>query len=139
MATRGKESAGTLLYRRGDAGLEVLIVRPSGPAARWGWSIPKGLPDPGETLEDAARRETREEAGVDFVGPLRLVGHVDYLKSKKRVHCFVGEAPDAAPKASSWEVTDARFVPLEDARAKLHVDQRAFLDLLLASLNEAPR
>lgn len=113
----------------------MLIVRPSGPAARWGWSIPKGLPDEGEPLEAAARRETREEAGVDFAGPLRLVGHVDYVKSKKRVHCFAGEAgDDVAPKASSWEVTDARFVAVDDARAKLHVDQRAFLDLLLADL-----
>ena len=128
-----KQSAGTLLYRRSDAGLEVLVVRPSGPAARWGWSIPKGLPDAGESLEDAARRETREEAGVDFTGPLVAIGHVDYVKSRKRVHCFAGEAPDAAPRASSWEVTEARFLPIEDARAKLHVDQRAFLDLLLAS------
>jgi predicted NUDIX family NTP pyrophosphohydrolase len=139
MAARGKESAGTLLFRRGADGLEVLIVRPSGPAARWGWSIPKGLPDADEALEAAARRETREEAGVDFTGPLRFIGHVDYVKSKKRVHCFAGEAaPDVLPRASSWEVTDARFVAIEDARAKLHVDQRAFLDLLVAAL-DVPR
>ncbi len=130
----GKESAGTLLYRHGAAGLEVLIVRPSGPSARWGWSIPKGHSDPGETLEDAARRETREEAGVDYTGPLRSLGHIDYVKSQKRVHCFAGEAQDAVPRVASWEVDDARFVALEDARKKLHADQRAFLDLLLGSL-----
>jgi predicted NUDIX family NTP pyrophosphohydrolase len=130
-----KESAGTLLYRRGAHGLEVLIVRPSGPSARWGWSIPKGHPDPGESLEDAARRETREEAGVDYTGALRLLGHIDYVKSKKRVHCFAGEAPDAAPRVASWEVDDARFVLLEDARKKLHADQRAFIDQLMSSLH----
>ena len=59
-----KKSAGTLLYREGPEGLEVLLVHPSG----WynkkkPWSIPKGLPDAGEDLETAARRETREEAG----------------------------------------------------------------------------
>lgn len=129
-----KESAGTLLYRRRGGAIEVLLVRPSGPAARYGWSIPKGLPDPGESLEAAARRETREEAGAD-AGALALLGHVDYAKSKKRVHCFFGEAPEGCePRAASWEVSQARFVPLDEARRVLHADQRAFVDLLAAKL-----
>jgi predicted NUDIX family NTP pyrophosphohydrolase len=130
-----KESSGTLLWRRREGRLEVLIVRPSGPAARWGWSIPKGLSEPGESLEQAARRETREEAGVDFAGPLAPLGHVDYAKSRKRVHCFCGEAPpEAEPKVASWEVDEARFVPAEDARELLHPDQRAFVDMLRQKL-----
>ena len=129
-----KESAGTLLWRNGEGGVEVLIVRPSGPAGRFGWSIPKGLPDAGETLEAAARRETREEAAVE-PGELSFLGHVDYSRSKKRVHCFCGEAPaGCAPEKASWEVSEARFVPVERARGLLHVDQRVFVDLLLERL-----
>lgn len=129
-----KHSAGTLLYRSGPAGLEVLLVKPSGPAARYGWSIPKGLPDEGESLEDAARRETVEEAGVTAT-ELRELGFIDYVKSKKRVHCFFGPAPqDAAPKKASWEVSEARFVPVDEARRLLHADQRALVDVLLAKL-----
>ena len=51
-----KISAGTLLYRQGVQGLEVLLVHASGGYNRKKpWSIPKGLPDAGEELEQAAR------------------------------------------------------------------------------------
>ena len=126
-----KMSAGTLLFRRRPAGLEVLIVKPSGLAARYGWSVPKGLPDPGEALEAAARRETLEETGVE-AGALAELGHVDYVKSRKRVHVFYGEAPPGAePRQTSWEIAEARFVPVDEARALLHVDQRRFIEMLL--------
>ena len=50
-----KQSAGTLLYRQQAGQIEVLIVHPSGNYNRHAaWSIPKGLPDEGESLEDAA-------------------------------------------------------------------------------------
>ncbi len=129
-----KVSAGTLLYRRHAGRLEVLLVLPSGPAARFGWSIPKGLPNHREGLEDAARRETTEETGM-MAGVLQTLGHVDYVKSRKRVECFFGEAPaDIEPRAASWEVAKACFVPIDEAREKLHADQRAFLDMLVARL-----
>ena len=127
-----KISSGTLLYRRRAGALEVLLVLPSGPAARFGWSIPKGLKEDRETLEQAARRETAEETGVE-AGALEPLGHVDYARSSKRVTCFFGEAPaDAEPRAASWEVSRARFLPAGEAREKLHADQRAFVDMLLA-------
>lgn len=136
-----KVSAGTLLYRRAEGGdWEVLIVCPSGPAARFGYSIPKGLPDGDESLEATARRETREETGVD-PGPLELLGFIDYTKSKKRIHCFAGEVPaEAAPTNASWETSVVKFVALKDAEKLLHVDQRAFVGMLRTKLlASAPR
>ena len=130
-----KQSAGTLLYRRGPEGLEVLLVHPSGAYNRRApWSIPKGEPNEGEDLEAAARRETREEVGVT-AGELTPLGFIEYRKSKKDVHCFAGLAPeDADPRPASWEVDQARFVALEEARQLLHPDQAAFLDRLLTHL-----
>lgn len=125
-----KQSAGTLLYRTGPLGLEVLLVHPSGAYNRnKPWSIPKGIPDEGEELEHAARRETFEETGVT-AGPLEPLGSIQYIKSRKQVHCFTGEAVDAAPCCASWEVDRAEFVPLETAYDLLHPDQRPFLDRL---------
>ena len=125
-----KLSCGTLLYRRTSTGWEVLIVHPSGWYNRdKPWSIPKGIPDAGEDLEAAARRETSEETGVT-PGDLVALGYVDYQKSGKRIHCFAGPAPDREPTCASWEIDQARFVSLEEARELLHPDQRAFIERL---------
>lgn len=127
-----KLSAGTLLWRRGAEGLEVLLVHPSGAYNRKApWGLPKGEPDEGESMEAAARRETREETGVE-AGELVPLGHADYKKSRKRVFAFAGPAPDdAAPRCASWEVDCAEFVPLERARALIHPDHEVFLDRLV--------
>ncbi|HEX7375483.1 MAG TPA: NUDIX domain-containing protein [Pirellulales bacterium] len=132
------ESAGVLLYRRGADEWEVLLVHPSGNYNRHKpWSIPKGLPDEGEELEAAARRELAEEAGVAGVaaGDLVSLGSIDYRKSGKRVHCFAGPAPhDALPRCASWEVDGAEFVMLTLARERIHPDQAPFLDRLAERL-----
>jgi len=140
-------SAGTILYRRraagagGDAPLdddeawEVLLVHPSGAYNRKApWSIPKGLPEAGEALEDAARRETREETGVD-AGGLVEIGRVRYRKSRKDIVAFAGPAPDGCdPRCASWEVDRAEFVTLRRARELIHPDQVVFVDTLAARL-----
>ncbi len=135
-----KQSAGTLLYRRGSDGWEVLLVHPSGPYNRRApWSIPKGVPNDGETdLERTARRETWEETGV-MAGDLVSLGFIEYKKSRKDVHCYAGPAAaDAEARPTSWEVDQARFVPLDEARRILHPDQAPFLDRLLTYLGEQP-
>jgi predicted NUDIX family NTP pyrophosphohydrolase len=126
-----KQSAGTLLYRDGLDGLEVLLVHPSGNYNRKApWGIPKGIPDEGETLEAAARRETLEETGV-HAGDLVPLGSITYTKSRKEIHAFAGPAPpEAEPRCASWEVDQARFVPLEDARRLIHPEQAVFLERL---------
>ena len=126
-----KQSAGTLLYRRNDDGLSVLLVHPSGNYNRKApLSIPKGIPDEGELLEAAARRETMEETGVT-AGELFPLGTIDYTKSRKTVHCFAGHDDGLQePHCASWEVDRAEFVPIAKARDLLHPDQRPFLDRL---------
>jgi predicted NUDIX family NTP pyrophosphohydrolase len=126
-----KESAGTLLYRRSAGVLEVLLVHPSGNYNRRApWSIPKGEPNPEEELEAAARRETIEETGI-VPGPLTPIGSINYQKSRKRVHGFAGEAPpDAQPETASWEIDQAVFLSLDEARRRIHPDQAPFLDRL---------
>lgn len=133
-----KQSAGTLLYRPGADGLEVLLVHPSGAYNRNApWSIPKGLPDADEELEAAARRETEEETGVKTAGPLTPLGSMVYRKSRKEVFCFAGPAAaDAAPRCASWEVDQACFVALARARVVLHPDQAVFLDRLVETLGQ---
>jgi predicted NUDIX family NTP pyrophosphohydrolase len=140
-----KQAAGLLIYRRQGDRLEVLLVHPSGNYNRKApWSIPKGLPDEGETLLEAAVRETREEAGLDLTAecrheaprPVFPLGHIDYTKSRKRVHAFALQSPDdAQPHPAQWEVDRAEFLPIDEAEKVIHPDQRAFLDRLLEHLH----
>ncbi|KQW13282.1 NUDIX domain-containing protein [Streptomyces sp. Root369] len=64
-----KTSAGLLLFRHTDEGLEVLLGHMGGPffARRdaGAWSVPKGEYEPdSESAGDAARREFQEELGL---------------------------------------------------------------------------
>src|SRR5450759_1601292 len=67
MAERGKsawvkqESAGGVVVREVDGGREYLAIKPAGHER---WQLPKGRIDFGETAEQAAVREVREEGGV---------------------------------------------------------------------------
>ncbi len=70
-------------------------------------------------------------------GSLVAMGHIVYKKSRKEVHAFAGPAPaDALPKLASWEIDQARFVPLEEARKIIHPDQAVFLQRLLENLEK---
>lgn len=126
-----KQSAGTLLYRYREGHLEVLLIHASGSYNRRApWGIPKGLPNAGEDLEAAARRETWEETGVT-AGELKSLDWIEYRTGRKRVYAFTGPAPsDAAPHCASWEVDRAEFVAWERARSLIHPDQAAFLERL---------
>ncbi|MEU6258040.1 NUDIX domain-containing protein [Streptomyces sp. NPDC047043] len=69
-AAKGKRSAGLLLFRHTDDGLEVLLGHMGGPffAKRdaGAWTVPKGEYEPEEeTAWDAARREFQEELGLE--------------------------------------------------------------------------
>ncbi|MEV6051967.1 NUDIX domain-containing protein [Streptomyces sp. NPDC052107] len=63
-----KRSAGLLLFRHTDDGLEVLLGHMGGPL--WAkkdagaWTVPKGEYDPDEPAWEAARREFQEELGL---------------------------------------------------------------------------
>jgi predicted NUDIX family NTP pyrophosphohydrolase len=131
-----KFSAGILLYRIGASSVEVLLVHPSGNYNRRSpWGIPKGELDSGETAEEAARRETWEEVGLRITEPLVPLGHCDYTRTRKRVYAFACQAgQDLEPGPLSWEVDQAKFFPLTEARRLCHSAQSIFLDRLEALL-----
>jgi 8-oxo-dGTP diphosphatase len=54
----------------------ILVVRRARPPSEGLWSIPGGRVEPGETLAQAARREVREETGLD-VDVQEILGHVE--------------------------------------------------------------
>src|SRR5437016_7566792 len=73
-----KRSAGLLMYRRRDGGLEVFLVHPGGPF--WAkkdfesWSVPKGEYLDDESPLTAAKREFQEETGFTAAGNFLELG-----------------------------------------------------------------
>ncbi|HEX7196403.1 MAG TPA: NUDIX domain-containing protein [Candidatus Limnocylindria bacterium] len=61
-----RPAAAVLLERdAGDGDPSILLLRRAVEPGLGAWDLPAGYLDPGESFEDAARRETREEAGLD--------------------------------------------------------------------------
>ena len=148
-----KRSAGILLYRHGEAGLEVLLVHPGGPF--WArkdlgaWSIPKGEHEEGEDARAAALREFAEELGsppspadLDDLGTVRqkagkvvqawaLEGDLD--AGAVRSNTFTLQWPPRSGRMQEFpEVDRAQWFALDDARERINPAQAAFLDRLAA-------
>ncbi|HVE84342.1 MAG TPA: NUDIX domain-containing protein [Myxococcales bacterium] len=97
--------AGGVVFRVQGGRVEYLAVRSSDDTR---WVLPKGHIEDGESEEEAAIREVREESGVaaEVIWPL---GELRYRRGKKKVRaCFflmrataIGEA--AERRAKRWE------------------------------------
>ena len=119
-------SAGGVVYRRTNEEVEIVIVKI---ADELRWHLPKGLIDPGETFEQAALREVREESGIEgeIVGPIETIDYWfygEYTGERRRYHKFVhfylmrcvgGEVGD-----HDHEVVESRWVSIEEAMEMLY-------------------
>ena len=80
-------------------GPEVLLIRRARDPGRGTWALPGGAQRLGETVEQAARRELREETGLE-VGDLHLAGYVDAIhpdpQGRSRFHYTILDL------AASW-------------------------------------
>jgi 8-oxo-dGTP pyrophosphatase MutT (NUDIX family) len=74
------------------------------------WTLPGGLIRRNESPEDAARREVKEEVGLEMKS-LRPLGHFTDTSDCARdtVHCFRGETSSAEIKIDRDEIYEARW------------------------------
>lgn len=123
-----------MVWRRGPTGVEVVVVhRP----AYDDWTLPKGKLTLGETDEEAALREVREETGlVCKLGPeMPSTSYVDHRGREKvvRYWAMTTAAVAAEPLCAEvpTEVDLAVWLPLEEARKRLsYPHDAAVLDAL---------
>jgi 8-oxo-dGTP pyrophosphatase MutT (NUDIX family) len=86
------------------------------------WALPKGTPEPDETIEQTALREVREETGVE-VEPDGLIGEVKYWFSRpqdgvryyKTVHHFLLRPVGGDPSLHDHEFDEVRWFPVQEA------------------------
>ena len=122
MATPGKLSAGTVVFRRTDRGVRLLVLR-----AYRNWDFPKGRVEPGETELDAAKRECTEETGLADLDFPFGDAHKDTIPyaGGKVARYFLAETAEAAvklpisPELGRPEHHEWRWVSFEEAEELL--------------------
>jgi len=123
---------------RGD---EVVTIVPRGKRAL---ALPKGGPETGEAPEETAAREVREETGVTARVRAPL-GDVTYLyrrsgrRIRKTVSFFLLDYVEGSTDDHDHEVTEARWVSLQDARSDLtYPGEREMVEHAIRLLADAP-
>ena len=151
-------SAGILLFREREGGLEVLLGHPGGPffakKDEGFWTVLKGEADPGEDLQAVARREFAEETGSQppegtmlELGEIRqkggktvvawaLAGDLD--PATARSNTFEMEWPPRSGRRRAFpEIDRVDWFDLEAARRKILPAQVVLLDRLEGLRDEA--
>ena len=132
-------AGGVVLRGSGDA-LEVVLAGRENDRT---WVFPKGTPDEGETIEETALREVREESGLDVV-IVRPIGVIDYWfalpgeRIHKFVHFFLMTSKGGDVSRHDHEYDDVRWVTATEARRMLTYDTyREMLDRAVEAARDA--
>ena len=133
-------SAGGVVYRQVDGLTEVVLcglVMPAAGGRAWAqrrskvtgasgervrWSLAKGTPDPGESLEETALREVREETGleVEIKSPLGSIeywfaGYEADVRYHKTVHFYLMKTVGGDTSLHDPEFDVVQWFPVDEA------------------------
>jgi 8-oxo-dGTP pyrophosphatase MutT (NUDIX family) len=114
-------SAGGVVYRRGDDGsLEILLASRRTRRGDLAWGLAKGGIEDGESNEDAAIREVREETGIvaqieGSLGETKYFYVWEDVRIRKTVHFFLMRAVGGDTEDRDDEMEEIRWFPMERA------------------------
>ena len=141
LRTARATSAGGVVHRSVDGRTQVILVHRRAPVL---WALPKGTPDSGETVEETALRETREETGleVEIEEQLRSIRYYFVRGSTrfhKTVHFFLMRPIGGSIDAHDAEFDEVRWVDLPEAIALLnHATERSVVEEAAVAIRRAP-
>jgi 8-oxo-dGTP pyrophosphatase MutT (NUDIX family) len=106
-----------VVHRADDGPPEIVLVHRRMPPL---WALPKGTPDSGETLEETAIRETREESGleVEIEEPITSISYFfvhGRTRYHKTVHFFLMRPTGGQLADHDHEFDEVRWVQLGEA------------------------
>ena len=124
-------SAGGVVHRTVDGRQQIVLLHRRSPRL---WALPKGTPDSGETTEETALRETREETGleVEIEAPLRSIRYYfvrGTTRFHKTVHFFLMRPVGGALDQHDAEFDEASWLDLPEALALMsHATERSVVE-----------
>jgi 8-oxo-dGTP pyrophosphatase MutT (NUDIX family) len=120
MQTRHEVSAGGVVYRSDDAGIEICLAARRTRRGDLVWGLPKGAVEPEETPEEAAVREVLEETGLEAeiegdLGTIRYFYVWEGVRVRKQVRFFLMRAIGGDVSSHDEEMEDVRWFPMRRA------------------------
>ena len=123
-------AGGLVVDKSGEMGLLIGRIDKRG---RMLWSLPKGHIEAGESPEEAAIREVREETGIKS-SITRSLGVIDFWfmaegkRIHKTVHHFLFTEKSGRLEAQLSEVDEVKWFPLDDiAKTLAYPDERKLI------------
>ena len=113
-------SAGGLVIRAVAGQPEIVVGRRKRERDGYVWSLPKGTPEEGETREETALREVREESGLE----VRILSYFDAIsysfvrtgeRIEKTVYYYIMEAIGGSFEQYDKEFDELRWVRMDEA------------------------
>jgi 8-oxo-dGTP pyrophosphatase MutT (NUDIX family) len=113
-------SSGGLVIRAVGGRPEIVVGRRKRERDGYVWSLPKGTPEEGETREETALREVREESGLE----VRILSYFDAIsysfvrtgeRIEKTVHYYIMEAIGGSFDQYDKEFDELRWVQMDEA------------------------
>jgi 8-oxo-dGTP pyrophosphatase MutT (NUDIX family) len=135
-------SAGGIVIRFQDAVPQFVAGRRRRERDGAAWTLPKGTPISGETLEQTAVREVGEETGlkVRIVSPLDAIRYTFVQRGTrihKTVHYFLMEPIGGSLEDHDHEFEEVRWISFQEAPALLSFDtERSLVGLAAGRLPE---
>jgi 8-oxo-dGTP pyrophosphatase MutT (NUDIX family) len=131
LRTARATSAGGVVHRLIESRVQIALVHRRAPVL---WALPKGTPDSGETIEETALRETREETGLEVEIEERLQS-IRYFfvrgttRFHKTVHFFLMRPIGGSLDAHDAEFDEVRWTDLSEALAIMsHATERSVVE-----------
>ena len=122
MRTRSEASAGGVVYRPAheSEGYEIALAARRTRRGELAWGLAKGAIEPGESVQEAAVREVREETGLEAtieadLGEIRYFYVWDGVRVRKRVRFFLMRAVGGDVADHDAEMEDVRWFALRSA------------------------